>query len=145
MFVIDIIILYFYCTLQGTLVNHRITSVLKFFRHAINSNTSICISHFWFVHNYLQRQPVISYLLQLVASSFVEITASSCDILSLEQFLDHKHKTKHFKQAAMFVAFPNALWVKRVGGMGRRDWVRIFPRDVSLAWGRGRKSPWEAW
>lgn len=32
----------------------------------------------------------------------MEITASSCDILSLKQKLDQQHETKHFKQAAMF-------------------------------------------
>lgn len=59
-------------------------------------------SHFPFVLSYRQRQLVISYLLQAVASSFVEITASSCDILSLRQNLDQQNETKHFKQAAMF-------------------------------------------
>ena len=62
----------------------------------------ICILRRSFVHSFQQWQLVTSYLLQAVASSFVEITASSCDILFLKQKLDQQFKEKHFKQAAMF-------------------------------------------
>lgn len=46
---------------------------------------------------------VIFYLLQAVASSLVEITPSSCDILLFKQKLDQNNHTNYLKHAAIFV------------------------------------------
>ena len=78
-------------------------TLFKLFRGVKQTTVRVfAFSHFPFVLSYRQRQLVISYLLQAVASSFVEITASSCDILFLRQNLDQQNETKDFKQAAMF-------------------------------------------
>ena len=63
--------------------------------HQQNNNPSL--------FGFVALPTVIFYLLQAVASSLVEITPSSCDILLFKQKLDQNNHTNYLKQAAIFV------------------------------------------
>ena len=65
---------------------------------------------------------VILYLLQALASSLVEITPSSCDILFFAQKLYEMNTTAHLKQAAIFVYVAKSI-------MGRHE--QFAPKELS--------------
>ena len=65
---------------------------------------------------------VILYLLQALASSLVEITPSSCDILFFAQKLYEMNTTAHLKHAAIFVYVAKSI-------MGRHE--QFAPKELS--------------
>lgn len=84
--------------------------------------------------------PSYSYLLQLVASSLVEITASSCSIFPSRKFFKIKSRPNGFDRETtshLNCQYPERRGRKKAHVLARNRAIFCRKRDTSVAWGLG--------